>query len=249
MLLRLLQGQQEQLIRLQEMVGAQMQGQQQLTAVTQSVAAASNSRPRGLIDVKAAGRPNPLGRTLEEATRNWRQWSYRLELWLASQFPEARQVLGWARERGENEIPLASLESTSITGVARESLLEFNRQLEVVLGTLTVVFSTFLSFAFGTLLSLYFVNFHWHCTIRCSKCTLGIRKGYHLSSEQFVGCKSPQIQLQMPLKFRWGESQKGYHLLLFIERPTILSLPISSYLPTSLLLAPRQQWNPLAEYS
>ena len=138
MLLRLLQGQQEQLIRLQEMVGAQMQGQQQLTAVTQSVAAASNSRPRGLIDVKAMGRPNPLGGTLEEASRNWRQWSYRLELWLASQFPEARQILGWARERGENEIPLASLESTSITGVARESLLEFNRQLEVVLGTLTV---------------------------------------------------------------------------------------------------------------
>ena len=138
MLLRLLQGQQEQLIRLQEMVGAQMQGQQQLTAVTQSVAAASNSRPRGLIDVKAVGRPNPLGGTLEEASRNWRQWSYRLELWLASQFPEARQILGWARERGENEIPLASLESTSITGVARESLLEFNRQLEVVLGTLTV---------------------------------------------------------------------------------------------------------------
>ena len=138
MLLRLLQGQQEQLARLQEMIGAQMQGQQQLAAATQSVAAASSSRTRGLIDVKAVGRPNALGGSLEEASRNWRQWSYRLELWLASQFPEARRILSWAREQGESEIPLASLESTSITGVTRDSLLEFNRQLEVVLGTLTV---------------------------------------------------------------------------------------------------------------
>ena len=138
MLLRLLQGQQEQLARLQEMIGAQMQGQQQLAAATQSVAAASSSRTRGLIDVKAVGRPNVLGGSLEEASRNWRQWSYRLELWLASQFPEARRILSWAREQGESEIPLASLESTSITGVTRDSLLEFNRQLEVVLGTLTV---------------------------------------------------------------------------------------------------------------
>ena len=60
MLLRLLQGQQEQLARLQEMIGAQMQGQQQLPAATQSVAAASSSRTRGLIDVKAVGRPNAL---------------------------------------------------------------------------------------------------------------------------------------------------------------------------------------------
>ena len=138
MLLRLLQGQQEQLARLQEMIGAQMQGQQQLAAATQSVAAASSSRTRGLIDVKAVGRPNALGGSLEEASRNWRQWSCRLELWLASQFPEARRILSWAREQGESEIPLASLESTSITGVIRDSLLEFNRQLEVVLGTLTV---------------------------------------------------------------------------------------------------------------
>ena len=138
MLLRLLQGQQEQLARLQEMIGAQMQGQQQLAAATQSVAAASSSRTRGLIDVKAVGRPNALGGSLEEASRNWRQWSYRLELWLASQFPEARRILSWAPEQGESEIPLASLESTSITGVTRDSLLEFHRQLEVVLGTLTV---------------------------------------------------------------------------------------------------------------
>ena len=84
MLLRLLQGQQEQLARLQEMIGAQMQGPQQLAAATQSVAAASSSRPRGLIDVKAVGRPNPLGGILEEASRNWRQWSYRLELIVVS---------------------------------------------------------------------------------------------------------------------------------------------------------------------
>ena len=75
MLIRLLQGQQEQLARLQEMIGAQMQGQQQLAAATQSVAAASSSRPRGLIDVKAVGRPHPSGGTLEEASRGWRQWS------------------------------------------------------------------------------------------------------------------------------------------------------------------------------
>ncbi|CAE7627361.1 unnamed protein product [Symbiodinium sp. CCMP2592] len=138
MLLRLLQGQQEQLQRLQEMMGAQVHGQQQLAAATQSFASASSAtKGRGLIDVKAVGRPSQLGGTLEEASRNWRQWSYRLELWLASQFPDARKILAWVKEKGDTEIPLASLESTSITGVAKEAVLEFNRQLEVVLGTLT----------------------------------------------------------------------------------------------------------------
>ena len=98
MLLRLLQGQQEQLQRLQEMMGAQLHGQQQLAAATQNIASSAQgaSRPRGLIDVKAVGRPNSLGGSLEEASRNWRQWNYRLELWLASQFPEARKniILG-----------------------------------------------------------------------------------------------------------------------------------------------------------
>ncbi|CAE7420072.1 RE2, partial [Symbiodinium sp. CCMP2592] len=139
MLLRLLQGQQEQLQRLQEMMGAQVHGQQQLAAATQSFASASSAatKGRGLIDVKAVGRPSQLGGTLEEASRNWRQWSYRLELWLASQFPDARKIVAWVKERGDTEISLASLESTSITGVAKEAVLEFNRQLEVVLGTLT----------------------------------------------------------------------------------------------------------------
>ena len=139
MLLRLLQGQQEQLQRLQEMMGAQLHGQQQLAAATQNIASSAQgaSRPRGLIDVKAAGRPNSLGGSLEEASRNWRQWNYRLELWLASQFPEARKILSWAREKGDSEITLASLESTSIPGVTKEAVLDFNRQLEVVLGTLT----------------------------------------------------------------------------------------------------------------
>ena len=139
MLLRLLQGQQEQLQRLQEMMGAQLHGQQQLAAATQNIASSTQgaSRPRGLIDVKAVGRPSPLGGSLEEASRNWRQWNYRLELWLASQFPEARKILSWAREKGDSEITLASLESTSIPGVTKEAVLEFNRQLEVVLGTLT----------------------------------------------------------------------------------------------------------------
>ncbi|CAE7196707.1 unnamed protein product [Symbiodinium sp. CCMP2592] len=138
MLLRLPQGQQEQLQRLQEMMGAQVHGQQQLAAATQSFASASSAtKGRGLIDVKAVGRPSQLGGTLEEASRNWRQWSYRLELWLASQFPDARKILAWVKEKGDTEISLASLESTSITGVAKEAVLEFNRQLEVVLGTLT----------------------------------------------------------------------------------------------------------------
>ncbi|CAE7665183.1 unnamed protein product, partial [Symbiodinium microadriaticum] len=65
-----------------------------------------------------------------EASRNWRQWNYRLELWLA--IPDARKILSWAR--GDSEITLASLESTSIPGVTKEAILEFNRQLEVVLG-------------------------------------------------------------------------------------------------------------------
>ena len=131
MLLRLLQGQQEQLQRLQEMMGAQLHGQQQLAAATQNIASSAQaSRPRGLIDVKAVGRPNSLGGSLEEASRNWRQWNYRLELWLA--IPDARKILSWAR--GDSEITLASLESTSIPGVTKEAILEFNRQLEVVLG-------------------------------------------------------------------------------------------------------------------
>ena len=82
--LRLLQGQQEQLSRLcrilerqNEIAGRQNQG-------------------RSLVDTKAIGRPEKLGGSLEKASRRWGQWSYALELWLASQFPDARGILSWA---------------------------------------------------------------------------------------------------------------------------------------------------------
>ncbi|CAK9097534.1 Retrovirus-related Pol polyprotein from transposon TNT 1-94 [Includes: Protease [Durusdinium trenchii] len=91
-----------------------------------------------MVAERLVGRPNPLGGSIEEASRDWRQWSYRLELWLSSQFPDARTLLGWARDQGDTKITLANLESMSLPSqVQRETLLDFNRQLELVLGTLT----------------------------------------------------------------------------------------------------------------
>ena len=119
LLMRLLQTQQEQMGQLQRLVE-------------------QNQRPRGtVVDTKAIGRPEKLGGTLEEASRAWRQWNYRLELWLTSQFPDTRAVLTWARTQDE-EITVARLREQLVDGVTPEKVQEFNRQLEVVLGTLTM---------------------------------------------------------------------------------------------------------------
>ena len=72
--MRLLQTQQEQMGQLQALL-ERSQG------------------PRGsVVDTKAIGRPEKLGGTLEEASRAWRQWHYRLELWLTSQFKMRRSL-------------------------------------------------------------------------------------------------------------------------------------------------------------
>ncbi|CAE7204644.1 unnamed protein product [Symbiodinium sp. CCMP2592] len=119
LLMRLLQTQQEQMGQLQRLLE-------------------QNQRPRGtVVDTKAIGRPEKLGGTLEEASRAWRQWNYRLELWLTSQFPETRAILTWARTQDE-EITVTRLREQLVEGVTPEKVQEFNRQLEVVLGTLTV---------------------------------------------------------------------------------------------------------------
>ncbi|CAE7551092.1 unnamed protein product [Symbiodinium sp. CCMP2592] len=119
LLMRLLQTQQEQMGQLQRLLE-------------------QNQRPRGtVVDTKAIGRPEKLGGTLEEASRAWRQWNYRLELWLTSQFPETRAILTWARTQDE-EIAVARLREQLVEGVTPEKVQEFNRQLEVVLGTLTM---------------------------------------------------------------------------------------------------------------
>ena len=117
--MRLLQTQQEQMGQLQALL-ERSQG------------------PRGsVVDTKAIGRPEKLGGTLEEASRAWRQWHYRLELWLTSQFPDTRAILTWARTQDE-EITLIRLRDQLVEGVTPGKVQEFNRQLEVVLGTLTM---------------------------------------------------------------------------------------------------------------
>ena len=119
LLMRLLQTQQEQMGQIQRLLE-------------------QNQRPRGtVVDTKAIGRPEKLGGTLEDASRAWRQWNYRLELWLTSQFPETRSILTWARTQDE-EITVAKLSGQLVEGVIPEKVQEFNRQLEVVLGTLTM---------------------------------------------------------------------------------------------------------------
>ena len=119
LLMRLLQTQQEQMGQLQALL-ERSQG------------------PRGsVVDTKAIGRPEKLGGTLEEASRAWRQWHYRLELWLTSQFPDTRAILTWARTQDE-EITLIRLRDQLVEGVTPGTVQEFNRQLEVVLGTLTM---------------------------------------------------------------------------------------------------------------
>ena len=123
LLLRLLPGQQEQLTRLSRILERQETGQQ--------------GQGKSLVDTKAIGRPEKFGGSLEEASKAWWQWSYRLELWLASQFPDARRILSWATAQ-DAEIKVADLGGTTVTGATKQVLKDFNRQLEVVLGTLTV---------------------------------------------------------------------------------------------------------------
>ena len=124
LLLRLLQGQQEQLTRLSRILERQETGPQQ-------------GQRKSLVDTKAIGRPEKLGGSLQEASKAWRQWSYLLEMWLASQFPDARKILAWATSQ-DAEIKVSDLIGTTVTGVTEQVLKDFNRQLEVVLGTLTV---------------------------------------------------------------------------------------------------------------
>ena len=101
--------------------------------------AMQGQRPRGIVvdtkvDTKAIGRPEKLGGTLEEASRSWRRWNYRLELWLASQFPEAPEtgdILTWARTQDE-EITIAALRAQTVTGVTPERCRSLIRQLEVL---------------------------------------------------------------------------------------------------------------------
>ena len=71
LLLRLLQGQQEQLTRLSGILERQ------------SEIAGRQNQGRTLVDTKAIGRQENLGGSLEEASRSWKQCSYCLELWLA----------------------------------------------------------------------------------------------------------------------------------------------------------------------
>ena len=116
LLLRLLQGQQEQLTRLSRILERQETGPQQ-------------GQGKSLVDTKAIGRPEKLGGSLEEASQAWRQWSYRLELWL--------KILAWATSQ-DAEVKVSDLSGTTVAGVTEQVLKDFNRQLEVVLGTLTV---------------------------------------------------------------------------------------------------------------
>ena len=103
LLMRLLQTQQEQMGQLQRLLE-------------------QNQRPRGtVVDTKAIGRPEKLGGTLEEASRAWRQWNYRLELWLTSQFPDTRAILTWARTQDE-EITVARLREQLVDGVTPEKV-------------------------------------------------------------------------------------------------------------------------------
>eukprot|EP00439_Symbiodinium_sp_Y106_P043634 s2346_g5.t1 len=118
------EGQQEQLTRLSRILERQKTGPQQ-------------GQRKSLVDTKAIGRPEKLGGSLQEASKAWRQWSYRLEMWLASQFPDARKILAWATSQ-DAEIKVSDLIGTTVTGVTEQVLKDFNRQLEVVLGTLTV---------------------------------------------------------------------------------------------------------------
>lgn len=115
----------------------QMMGQQQaqLNVLTRLVEKQSSGQTRGVVDLKAVGRPEPLGGTLEEACSAWRHWSYKYELWLASQWDNAAQVLRWC------ESETATIDQTVLQSKSAETgfdtLLQLNRQLEVTLASLT----------------------------------------------------------------------------------------------------------------
>ncbi|CAE7245566.1 unnamed protein product [Symbiodinium sp. CCMP2592] len=109
LLMRLLQTQQEQMGQLQRLLE---QGQ----------------RPRGtVVDTKA--RPGP--RSHEEP------WKKPPHPWRHKPVPGDPEILVWARTQDE-EITAAKLTETAIEGITKDKLQEFNRQLEVVLGTLTM---------------------------------------------------------------------------------------------------------------
>ena len=79
-----------------------------------------SQRPRGtVVDTKAIGRPEKLGSNLEEALRSWRQWNYRLELWLTSQFLATREILTWAKTQDE-EITAAALRGNTVPNIEPE---------------------------------------------------------------------------------------------------------------------------------
>ena len=130
-------GQAEQMLMqmLQQQQQLMMGQQAQLDNLARLVERQAPAHPRGLVDLKAVGRPESLGGNLDQATSTWRQWSYKYELWLASQWENGAQVLRWC------EAETATIDQAVLTAKAAEpgfeTLPQLNRQLEVTLASLT----------------------------------------------------------------------------------------------------------------
>lgn len=114
-----------------EQMLTQMLQQQQMMAAQQQQLAALQRRWKVGAPLVSPG----VALTLDEASGHWRQWSYKYELWLCSQWANGAEVLRWREEA------TATIDQATVEAKARragwEELPQLNRQMEVTLAALT----------------------------------------------------------------------------------------------------------------
>eukprot|EP00435_Cladocopium_sp_Y103_P030290 s1121_g7.t1 len=100
-------------------------------------------RSTGVVDVKGVGKPDHLKGHLkgshEEVKKVWKTWSYKMETWFCSQYPEIGQkVLDWAKLRGDAAIMESDIQTFAQSEKLKlEDVQGLDAHLHVALVSLT----------------------------------------------------------------------------------------------------------------
>eukprot|EP00435_Cladocopium_sp_Y103_P011381 s4126_g3.t1 len=96
-------------------------------------------RSTGVVDVKGVGKPDHLKGSHEEVKKVWKTWSYKMETWFCSQYPEVGQkVLDWAKLQGDAAIMESDIQTFAQSEKLKlEDVQGLDAHLHVALVSLT----------------------------------------------------------------------------------------------------------------
>ena len=116
---------------LQESTRAQIEAVQRQTAESVAAVSAATTKAHrtGVVDVKSIGKPDILQGKKDDIGRQWKNWSFRFEIWLSSQFDKGQEILDWARECTE---PI-TMEKIDDQSLVFDDIKSSNAQLRVAL--------------------------------------------------------------------------------------------------------------------